>query len=603
MKKYILIACIGFLGLGFTACDDNLDVTPKDTLDIENYFKTESDLEAFSNSFYSSILDNTPYDAQDDHYIRRAMSNELKGGSYRTTPASGGGWTWTALRKINTLLEYAPKNCTDEDAKTKYIALARFFRAAFYFDKVKRFGDVPWIDRQLFSDDPELYAERDSREVVLTHMIEDIDAAIEGLPDNSQENNVYRVTKGAALALKSRFCLFEGTFRKYHGISLRTDGKDWEYYLGQCVDASEKLMSGQYGKYKVYKGSNPETNYRDLFTQANATTVKDEFILAAGYSVSSNLFNNVNDYAISKVKNNPSATRKFICSYLMKDGSRFTDKPGWQTMEFKDEIADRDPRLTQTIRGLNYKRINGNAVLAPDMEVSSTGYQPIKYVTASTVNGNNEDLAGRTTNDMPIFRYSEVLLNLAEAKAELGTLTQPDLDKTIGVIRDRVGMSANINMASANANPDPYLDSGDGGYFNVSGSNKGVILEIRRERAIELFQEHFRYYDLIRWKNGKCLDQPILGIYVAGPCQLDMSGDGKPDVVFYANGGSKPNVAGATAFEIGKDIYLSEGTQGYTCNHKYNNEIMGFNESRDYLYPIPTNDLNLNPNLKQNPNW
>lgn len=79
------------------------------------------------------------------------MSNELKGGSYRTTPASGGGWTWTALRKINTLFEYTPKNCSDEDAKTKYVALARFFRAAFYFDKVKRFGDVPWIDRQLFS--------------------------------------------------------------------------------------------------------------------------------------------------------------------------------------------------------------------------------------------------------------------------------------------------------------------------------------------------------------------------------------------------------------------------------------------------------------------
>ena len=110
-----------------------------------------------------------------------------------------------------------------------------FFRAYFYFEKVKRFGDVPWYDRQLGSADPDLYKPRDSRELVMQKMIGDIDYAIENLP---AEKSLYRVTKWAALALKSRFCLFEGTFRKYHGYQETMYPEyDWKYYLEQCVSA------------------------------------------------------------------------------------------------------------------------------------------------------------------------------------------------------------------------------------------------------------------------------------------------------------------------------------------------------------------------------
>lgn len=594
MKKIIFAACIGLLGLA--SCDSNLDVTPKTKVGIDDYFKSATDLELYCNQFYPDVLDDKPYSYQDDHIVKQTLSAELLCGRGRVVPATGGGWTWKALRKFNTLLEYAPKNCQDEAAVKKYSAVARFFRAYFYYEKIRRFGDVPWIDRQLFSTDAELYAPRDSRELVMTHMIEDIDYAIENLPNNSTEKNLSLVTKGAALALKSRFCLFEGTFRKYHKINL--EGHDYNYYLEQAADAANKLITeqGTYGKYALYNTGNPTTDYRDLFTQVNAEDTKSEYILACRFSQTLSYYHNANGYCVRNNQGKPAVTRKLVASYLMKDGSRFTDKTNWQTMSFTEEMANRDPRLAQTIRSTGYKRIGGTEVLPCDFEVSTTGYQPIKYVTQTVINGNNCDDPTRSLTDMPVFRYAEVLLNYAEAKAELGTLSQADLDKSINLIRKRAGMP---DMKVGNS-VDPFMIDEEYGYRNCKN---GDVLEIRRERAIELFQEHLRYYDLMRWKEGMCVSQPIYGIYVAGPGGIDMTGDGKDNVYFYANGTTAPKVdADVKVYELGKDIKLSQDTKGNTCNH-HDQDRQAFDESRDYYFPIPTEELLLNTNLVQNPNW
>lgn len=166
----------------------------------------------------------------------------------------------------------------------------------------------------------------------------------------------------------------------------------------------------------------------------------------------------------------------------------------------------------------------------------------------------------------------------------------------MNLIRKRAGMP---DMKTGNS-VDPFLISQDFGYSNCKD---GDILEIRRERGIELFMEHRRYYDLMRWKEGKCINQPIYGIYVNGAGGIDFTGDGREDVVFYANGGSKPAVgAGVQTYEIGKDIILSQDSKGYSCNH-HTQDRKPFDENRDYLYPIPTNELSLNPNLTQNPGW
>lgn len=604
MKKFLYIAALALVG--FTSCQDELNKKPLDKQDLDHYFASATDMELFSNRWYYNFYNDVPWETQEDNRFNRNISELLKMGTARTTPQSGGGWTWTVLRNINTLLEVAPKNCSDQAALQKYTALARYFRAEFYFTKVKRFGDVPWIDRQLGSDDAALLNPRDSREFIMKKMLEDIDYAIKYLPSNE---GPYYVTQAAALMLKSNFCLFEGTFRKYHDLDLsqggtsvsgeQYEGHNYEYYLNQAIDACEKLMSGEYGKFKLYSTNKPEQDYRDLF--ASLSLQKDEVILGVLYNQEPAKTHNINWWSIGANSSGPQFNRKFVCSYLMKDGTRFTDIPGWQTMTFDKEMANRDPRLAQTMRCPGYKRIGGTEVLGADLGVSFTGYQPVKFVMQSFVGDYDVDRTDRSINDVPVYRYAECLLNYAEAKAELGQLTQADLDKSINLIRKRAGMP---NMTVGNT-VDPYLTDPQYGYFNSekAGAQQGDVLEIRRERSIEMAMENRRWADLVRWKSGKTWSQNLYGMYIPGPCELDVTGDGKADIVFYAEGTSKPNVAkGVVAYEIGKEIKLSEKTKGYIDMH--NSQVQGtFDENRDYFYPIPMDDLQLNPNLTQNPGW
>lgn len=592
-NRNIFIALALFAGL--SSCDDWIDKSPLSDITEENYFRTETDLQLFSNGFYNSILNKSPYDEQSDVYVQQELSDEMLGGENRIVPASGGGWSWTALRSVNTLLGNVDK-CEDAEAAVKYTALARFFRAYFYYDKVKRFGDVPWYDKELFSDDPDLYKARDSRELVMTNMLADIDYAIENLPTKEEEtSSPFRVNRWAALALKSRFCLYEGTYRKYHNLAL--EGHDYAYYLQQAADAAEELINS--GEYHLYSTDNPEEDYLMLFAEEDANP--DEYILAIKFDYGMSVYHNATAHTLVPTQGRPGLTRKLVNTYLMKDGTRFTDREGWETMPFTEEVKDRDPRLAQSIRTPGYHRIGQTDILAPDLSVSVTGYQPIKYVQDPSASGGQVDRNDRSTCDLPVFRLAEVMLNFAEAKAELGTLTQEDLDKSVNEIRDRVGMP-HLDMAQANANPDSYLSSADYGYTNVAGSNQGVILEIRRERAIELTQEGFRFDDLVRWKAGACINQSIMGMYFPGAGEYDLSGDGQIDVVLYDEGDTEPEVPDAQVYQIGSDIILSEGDHGYV---DYHHDIVrtAFNEERDYLYPIPINERSLNPNLTQNPGW
>jgi len=180
-------------------------------------------------------------------------------------------------------------------------------------------------------------------------------------------------------------------------------------------------------------------------------------------------------------------------------------------------------------------------------------------------------------------------------------LTQADLDASNNLLRDRAGMP-DLNLVNANAHPDRYLSSAETGYPNVTGNNQGVILEIRRERAIELTEEGFRFDDLVRWKAGYCIDQPITGMYFEGPGSYDLTGNGQADVVLYAKGTTRPSTTVTQVYEIGKELFLTEGTHGYIDYH-HNINRTSFNESRDYLYPIPTDERSLNHNLTQNPGW
>ncbi len=578
MKKNIILIIATVLAIA--SCD--LNKAPLASLSPDSYFSNASEMDAFANNFYSDLPGTSVYEEESDMIIKMGLTNEMRGA--RTVPGSGGGWSWGSLRNYNTLIDFSV-NCKDENVRNEYVAVARFFRAFFYLEKVKRFGDVPWYDTQLGSADEALYKPRDSRELVMSHVVEDLDFAIAHLPT---QHSLYKVTKWTAMALKTRACLFEGTFRKYHNISL--EGHTWQWYLEQAAAAGEEFIATS--GYSIYTGS-PQA-YRDLFASTNA--IGTEIILARDYDLSLNVKHNGTYYTLGNY-GNPGMTRKMFCTYLMADGTRFTDKEGWQTMSFVDETKNRDPRLGQSIRIPGYKRIASDKTEAPSLADSETGYQPTKYMQGVDL---GVDLYGASYNDLPLFRTAEVLLNFAEAKAELGTLTQADLDKSIRLLRDRVGMP-NINLAEANANPDPYLQAEETGYPNVTGPNAGVILEIRRERTVELFDENFRYYDLMRWKNGQAFKHQNLGLYFPGPGSYDLDGDGVIDHALYE--GTAPTGLPATTIlrKIGTDIFLTGGNSGYVLTNP--TDPGSWNESRDYYYPIPTDELSLNENLVQNPGW
>lgn len=579
MKHTIINVILFLAAIACVSCEDMLDFQPKDRLSPDTYFRTETDCELWTNNYYTVFPSaEGVYSEPFDVIVRDVLADEISG--VRKPMPTDGNWKWTKLREMNFFLSRSSQ-IEEESVRLRYEGLTRFFRAYFYFEKVKRYGDVPWVDKPLSSDDNELYKGRDSREFVMEKVMEDIDFAIANLPE---KQDVYHVTRWTARALKSRIALFEGTFRKYHGI----DG--YEKYLQECVTASEPFLNGPYNIYTT--GSTP---YQDLFTSQNA--IGTEIILARAYtSAISGMTHDVNGHLTGATMGRPGMTRNAVNMYLMRDGSRYTDQPGYATKTFVDECKNRDLRMAQTIRTPKYKRIGGNKELAPDLSRSTTGYQLIKYLTEEKYDANKA-----STNDMPLFRLAEVLLNYAEAKAELGTLKQDDLNKTIKPLRSRAGLPE-LDMEEANENPDPYLSSPETGYANVTGANKGVILEIRRERTLETPMEGLRYWDIMRWKEGKRFEKPIEGLYFAGTGEYDLDGNGTVDVYIYDSETAPGNKADVLYLKLGTDIVLSGKTSGNLLAHSTTPRI--WNEERDYLYPIPTDDRVLTQGaISQNPGW
>ena len=594
MKKNIILYSFIALLSGTAGCSDMLDQYPLDAISPETYYNNADELRSATNQFYGMFPGAASgYTESADVVCTFNLPAEVQG--IRTVPTSGGGWNWEYLRAVNFYLSHSVR-CDDVDAREHFDGIARFFRAYFYFEKVKRFGEVPWFDRELSSTDPELFRPRDSRDFIMDKILDDLTYAINNISD---KKDLYNVTHWTALALKSRICLFEGTYRKYHGIP------GYEKFLDECATASKLFIDN--APYAIYKtGAQP---YRDLFSSMNA--IEEEVILARDYDRAQNVMHEANANTLSPTYGRPGMNKKIVNSYLMTNGDRFTDQPGYETMQYYDEMQNRDPRLTQTVVGPGYMRINSTTVSSPNFGASTTGYQIIKWVTDASGDG----YMG-SSNDYILFRAAEVYLNYAEAKAELGTLTQDDLKISIKKIRDRVGMP-NIDMLAANANPDPYLCAPETGYRNVTGPNKGVILEIRRERTIELCLEGHRYYDIIRWKEGKMFEQPFLGMYFPGLTQG--SGDNRYDVFDMNDGiagdkekvdiciytGKKPSVKNIRKFyKLGEEFVLTDGDKGNIICHDIEKDPRQWNEERDYFFPIPTTERSLtNGALTQNPGW
>lgn len=562
------------------SCD--LTLLPEDSVTPDTYFQTATDLELWSNHFYYALLDDGDAVSRinADDMVDKSMGSVIQGTRLASDNMSGyNEWNWSELRKINYLLEHS-SNCKDEEVRAKYNGVAYFFRAYFYYEKVIRFGDVPWYDKVLESTDKEFLNEpREDRKIVMDHVMDDLDSAITMLPSNKE---IARVTKWTALAMKSRAALFEGTWRVYRDLP------DAEDYLRQAAEAAKDFIDNS--GYVLYSdGTEP---YRDLFCSDEAKS--NEVILAQLYNFEGlNLSHSVQ----FNIRNDAQGfTRRFMNHYLMKDGKRFTDIEGNSTMGYLEETQNRDPRMAQTVLCPGYIA-KGAKDVTPDDMTAMTGYEPIKFVSTDAHSG-----ASKGTEDWILFRAAEVYLNYAEALAELGTLTQEDLDISINKIRKRAGMP-NMSLSDANAGIDPFLAQC---YPNVTKSaNEGVILEIRRERTVELVNEGFRQWDMFRWKEGAQMvndKNPYYGMYFPSEGLYDMDGDGKNDLEIYSKTQQSKPSDGLNVKKIGSDIFLSDGTKGYVT--AWSSLTYTWDEKRDYLWPIPADQRVLTGGaLTQNPGW
>jgi starch-binding outer membrane protein, SusD/RagB family len=580
-----IIVCILMILL-ISSCT-KLDQVPESTVSSDAVFKSERGLQLYTNSFYNILPTGTDIlreDAMSDFIARKDIPAFIMPGAYG--PRQSTGWSWSALRNINYFLENNTNPNVPAEVRQHYNGLARFFRAWFYFAKVKRFGDVPWINKTFDVKDPELFKGRDSRVLIIDSVLADLDfAAIHIRTKDDQSRSL--ITKYIAHALISRVALFEGTFRKYQtSYGLQSTANT---LLTKAAEAAQVIMEET--SFRLHNtGLQP---YRELFI--SKSPIASEVMLANIYDASLGVLHDANWYYTSAsygVRAN--FTRSFINTYLNIDGTPFTNNPDYATIPFKEEVRGRDLRLSQTIRTEGYTRINGGNLIKtpPVFSYTYTGYQPIKWVLDDV----SYDNGARNDNIIPLFRFAEILLNYAEAKAELETLTDSDWDKTIGALRRRAGITGNTSLKPVTA--DQYLRT----EFFPEISDP-ALLEIRRERGIELAMEGFRFEDLIRWKKGELMEKKWNGMYVpALNTPMDLNNDGVMDVSFYTTspGTQLPGVTYVRVAGGATGLSLKEGNKGEII---WLDNIPRVWNDKFYLYPIPENDRLINPELGQNPGW
>lgn len=583
-KIFLIVLLVVFI---LSCNDDSMDLFPLNEIANETFWNTENDLIIYNNTYYNyaqngtmrllqghlggggfigqysldGMTDNVWRDLTYAQYLAKTRAGQI----FPDENPAPFGWNngcFAFVRAINIGLANYDKADVVQSIKNKYKAEARLFRAWVVADKVSLYGDYPWVEKELNIDSPELYAERTPRETVMENVLEDLNFACENLPDDWGDGNAPgRLNRWCALLIKSRICLFEGTWRKYHG------GTNPEFWFQEAIASSLELIDN--GPYKLYTTGDPEHDYNAIFQMTDLTGVKE--VLWWRRYMPGVVMNDLQLYA-----NLMYPTKSIVEDYLCTDGLPITLSPLYKGDSIYTNIFEnRDPRLRQTILHPDdledYNYFNGQILKVPMVEASNeegskTGYHAIKFFIPE-----QEALFHEGYYPAIVLRFAEALLNYAEAKAELGTITQADLDKSINKLRDRVGM---VHMNITNIPVDPrYTDDG------VSP----LIVEIRRERRVELYSEGFRYDDLRRWKQGKKLQQKDYGMRWDEATRQAIDPDGDKVLIGY-------EVFPGTEIE-----YLSPSKGGDLENIVF--------EDKHYLWPIPVSARSENPALGQNPGW
>ena len=586
MRRGIYIPVLSFFILCGSCTEDFLERYPLDELSPGEFFQTSNDLKLYANSFYTLLPSHSGfgggtfwYEKNSDNLVPSVPDTRLQG--IRTIPSSGGGWEWGNVRQANYFLDHCYDNLTDTVNAPVYIAEVKFFKAFIYFDLLKTFGDVPWFTHALDTDSPELFSPRDSREAVADSIVACLDEAIAGLKMIG-ESEPFRINKECALMLKARVCLYEGTWEKYHqGTPFGVPGEDGTEFITLAASAAEQLM--QMGTSSLYNPGPENAPYWSLFNQLDYSG-NPEVLLWRKYDVDLEVTHNLGQY-LPNAGGDIGITKSMVDSYLCTDGQPISVSPlfgGYDSLSL--EARNRDPRMAQTIflpgdpRTVN--RPGGGEDLIfylPPLDGvgqwrATTGYCMYKGVNIEYSQQESVGWMGSI-----IFRHAEALLIYAESLAELGTITQGDLDNSVNLLRDRVGI---VHLDLNNITTDPDWD-----YPTLSP----IINEIRRERRVELAFENTRWDDLARWRaHHLIVNQRPRGVkYIGSNLEgkyFALDGSGDPSII-----------VGENLFVDGEgfvDPYQTLLPSGF-----------GFNPDRDYLSPIPSDELTLNTSLQQNPGW
>lgn len=579
--KYLALAGL----LGFTACDDVIDLKPLDSFSDESYWTSVDDLRGYANRFYTNLSGpSSSGDQQSDNRVPGSYDAWLYN-EYLVEQA--GDWSWSNIRNLNFFMARYQRVTGSEADINAQVAVIRFFRALDYFGKIKSYGDVPWYEKDLNdADEEELFKARDNRDMILGKVIEDLEFAIQWLPEPNAAVEC-ALHKDAARTQLSRVCLYYGTFKKYHNISTSPTSQE----LLQKA-ASNALAVMNTGRYAIVQGPDAgcgqqafegyPLHYQNQFVQEDLSGNK-EAIMYRKYVLGTLTHGTGRNQGVGYSKD-------FAESFLCKDGKPIGVSELYQGDETLDqEMMNRDPRMYNIIDNVHRPytvqpdgtiEINESmydaTASAPDVSAagSVTGYANVKYSSADPT----QWTANATTYDWFVYRYAEVLLNYAEAMYELGQMNQDVLDKTINLLRDRVEMphlTMNVGFTDPN-----WPDYG----YNVDP----LLQEIRRERRIELVAEGFRYDDIIRWKAVKLYENPktVLGMRVTDKV-IGLYTEG-------TFGGDK----GRTLVEYEGKTYI----RPYTKDLNDAGRKWAADDKR-FLNPISKNVMLINPNITQNPGW
>lgn len=545
-----------------TGCNEGLDLIPKDAISDATFWKTTTDFKLADNNLYSSLEGFNFWDNYSD--IAFDVPNAVSNGTYQTTE-NDSRWTdaYIYIRRCNKIIAKAAESPIASELE-QFIGEAKFFRAYNYWKIYSLFGGVPIITSELNIDDEELYAPRATRKETADFILKDLEEAATDLPEQSvlSDGDIGRITKGAANSLKARVALFEGTWGKF-----RSDANA-NTYLDIAIEAATTVMNSS--QYSLFTGKGSQS-YRYLFIDEGDNA--SEAILDHRYETQINTGGY--GYSANISEGHLLPTKKLADMYLCADGLPITQSPLFQGYDQTDsEFQDRDPRMTMTIaipgtgvRQFWYPEPVESWPFYPQRNVN-TGYITYKFLSEDPVS-NEAPASFGFDCDHHIIRYAEVLLIYAEAIFEKnGTISDEDLNKSINLIRQRSNMPALLTNS----------------FVNVNGLD--MREEIRRERTIEFALEGFRYDDLRRWKTAETeLPQAIKGIKIVGtPWANPIVVEGQDRNPYTDN--SWQNRTDANGFIIVESA-----------------SVRSFDPNKHYLMPLPTKEILINPDLKQNPGW